>query len=345
MKIGVISDNLLEQGALALGYVPTPTIETQASLVLARSIIVATKLGVFEALAPGGLTVQEIATQCSIHPGALQKLVNVLVNVGYLLRDRERYVLTPTTRKWLLKEGQHSVHDFVVSRLLAWEWLSHLEDFIRTGKPVQMHKEMSSDQWELYQRGMRSLASVSAAEVARRTPVPKDAHDMLDIGGAHGCYSVAICRRYPKLRSTILDLPEAVEHAASILAKEGMGNRVVHQVGNALKDDLGTNTYDLVFISNLIHHFDEASNRDLFRRVAQSLRPGGHFVIQASMIPPKQLGQIGIVTDLFFALTSDAGNWSFEQIANWQRQAGLVPQKPIWLMTATSTGQQAAVKP
>ena len=44
---------------------------------------------------------------------------------------------------------------------------------------------------------MRSVASSWAAEVGRRTPVPKGAKDLLDIGGSHGLLSVELCRRHP----------------------------------------------------------------------------------------------------------------------------------------------------
>ena len=73
--------------------------------------------------------------------------------------------------------------------------------------------------------------------------------------------TVAICRRYPQLRSTILDLPEAIKHAAPLLAKEGMGDRVTHRAGNALTEDLGTEVYDLVFMAAVVHHFDDGTNR------------------------------------------------------------------------------------
>jgi hypothetical protein len=52
---------------------------------------------------------------------------------------------------------------------------------------------------------------------------------MLDIGGSHGYHSVVICRRHPGLRSVVLDLPQAIRHAAPLLADEGMGDRVVHR--------------------------------------------------------------------------------------------------------------------
>src|SRR5713226_963112 len=107
---------------------------------------------------------------------------------------------------------------------------------------------MTDKEWGVYQRGMRSGIDMPAHWVARHVPLAKTARQMLDIGGAHGYFSVSICRRYPQLRSTIQELPQAIKHAAPVLAKERMGNRVVHQTGNALTDDLGECVYDLVFM-------------------------------------------------------------------------------------------------
>jgi 2-polyprenyl-3-methyl-5-hydroxy-6-metoxy-1,4-benzoquinol methylase len=169
---------------------------------------------------------------------------------------------------------------------------------------------------------------------------------MLDIGGSHGLLSVAICRRHPGLRSVILDLPEAVEHAAPILAQEGMGDRVTHRAGNVLTDDLGTEAWDVIFVASLVHHFDDATNRRLAKKIAKALRPGGVFVIQElyRTNTPNEAGQIGALLDLYFALTSQSGTWSFEEMAGWQREAGLKPMKPVKFLTAPGNGQQAAVK-
>ena len=76
--------------------------------------------------------------------------------------------------------------------------------------------------------------------VARHLPLPRLARQMLDIGGSHGYFSVAICRRYTQLRATILELPDAIKHAAPLLAREGMGERVAHRAGSAFTDDRGT---------------------------------------------------------------------------------------------------------
>ena len=144
----------------------------------------------------------------------------------------------------------------------------------------------------------------------------------------------------------ILDLPAAVEHAAPLLAGEGMGDRVVHRVGDGLADDLGTEAWDVVFVSSLVHHFDDATNRAFAKKIARALRPGGVYVIQELIrASPPAAGQIGALLDLYFALTSEAGTWSFEEMADWQREAGLRPLRPLKFRTVPGNGQQSAVKP
>ena len=347
MKLGVIPQNLIERVLMALGLVPTPLIDTMIGMLLARTVMVATRLGIFEALASGALTADEVALRCATHAGATKKLLDALVGSGYLRARGERYDLAPVARKWLLKESPKSLYDKMLFQFIEWDWIEQCEDFVRGGVAVNIHETMSEDQWGLYQRGIDSLASMWTEEIARRTPVPKGARDMLDIGGAHGRYSVALCRRHNGLRSVILDLPEAVAQAAPILAVEEMGDRVVHRAGDALSDDLGEEVWDIVFIAQVVHHFDDDANRKLARRVARALRPGGVFVIQEAIRPrsPKEGGQPGALLDLYFSLTSKSGIWSFAEMADWQQGAGLVPRKPIRFRFIPGSGQQVAVKP
>jgi SAM-dependent methyltransferase len=167
------------------------------------------------------------------------------------------------------------------------------------------------------------------------------------VGGSHGYLSVAMCRRYPQLKSVVLDLPSAVEQAAPILARENMGDRVVHRAGDALTGDLGTSAWDLIFVSQLLHHFDLETNREFTRRVARALRPGGAFVVLELIRPssPNAAGQVGALLDLYFALTSQSGTWSVDEIAGWQRDAGLEIRRPIYLRTVPGAAEVIASKP
>jgi 2-polyprenyl-3-methyl-5-hydroxy-6-metoxy-1,4-benzoquinol methylase len=351
MKLGAKAENPLEQVALAVGIVPTPLLDTIIALLLARSVMVGVKLGVFEALAGEPLPAAEVAARCGTDPYATEKLLGALVGAGYLdvhgATSGQTFMLASAARRWLLKDGAKSLHDAILYQFVDATYIERIEDYVRTGQPLRIHEQMRDEQWELYQRGMRAGANLAAPELALRIPVPPGAREMLDIGGSHGHYAVALCRKHPGLRATILDLPEAVAHAAPILAQEGMGDRVVHRAGNALTDDLGEEAYDLVLIANLVHHFDDTTNRELVRRVARALRPGGVLVIGEVIRPsaPGHGGQIGALTDLYFAVTSESGTWSFKEMAAWQRAVGLVPRRPLRLITGPGAGLQIARKP
>jgi SAM-dependent methyltransferase len=347
MRIGAIGESLLERLAVLLRLGPRPLLETHGTLLLAQSIMVATRLGVFEALAASPLTSAELASSCNTDERATTKLLGVLEATGYVrVAGGGRYTLTTDARTWLVEDSAHSLHDNVLFRFVEWEWIGRLEEFVLTGTPLDIHTEMSREQWDLYQRGMRSLAGAFAREVVLRTPVPRGARAMLDIGGSHGYFSVALCRRHPGLRAEILDLPGAVAQAAPILAREGLGERVAHRAGDALTEDLGERAFDLVFVSNLVHHFEPAQSRDLVRRAARALRPRGILVIQELFASSsgRRAGQVAALADLYFALTSRSGTLAGEDLAAWQRDAGLKPKRPIRFVSFPGVGQQSAVK-
>ncbi len=346
MRLGLVPENWLERIALMLGWVPEPLLYTMNAPLLARSVMVATESGLFDILGNEELEAGEVAERCGSHPVATEKLMGALTRSRLLRFRRGRYRISRSAKRWLLRDSPESLYDMVIFCSMCLRHLDHLEEYLRSGKPLDIHEtENDPAVWAAYQKGMRAMASLSAPEVGERTPVPDGATQMLDIGGSHGLYSVAICRRHPRLSAVVLDLPAAVEHAAPILAEEGMGERVRHEAGDVLQVDLGEDQYDLVLISQLVHHFPEAENRELMRRIERALRPGGKLVIQGITKPPDSAtNQLAGLLDLFFALTSRAGSWTFEEIASWQRDAGLTPRKPMMLRTMPGGGQQVATK-
>jgi len=342
MRYGIVAESPLERIGLASGMVPTPMLEPYGAA-FGRALMVATKVGIFEALAQAPLAAPAVAERCGIDAGAAEKLMNFLVGMRYLRRSKDgRFRLTKVARTWLLDADPRSVRDMVLMKFLEWQWIEGLEAYVRTGEPLDVHAGMSTDEWGLYQRGMRAQAGLLRGWLARALPLPPNATTMLDIGGSHGYLSVELCRRHPNLRSVVLDLPEAVEQAAPLLAAEGMGDRVVHRAGDALTDDLGSEQYDLILAFSLVHHFDAETNRAFTARCARALRPGGIFVIGDLMRPetPAGASTLDLFYDLYFALISRSGLWSFDEMANWQRAAGLVPRKPVRLIMGQGPGLQ-----
>jgi SAM-dependent methyltransferase len=301
----------------------------------------------FDAIGSESRSADAVASACGTDQRATEQLLNLLVTMRYLRFDDSGYRLTKGTARWMLRDSPEGIRDLVLMKRLEWRWIDGLEAYLRSGTPVDVHETMSADDWSAYQRGMRAQANVAGPRLTRFVPVPKGAREMLDIGGSHGFFSVLLCRRQPGLRATVLDLPEAVEQAAPILEREGMGERVVLRAGDALIDDLGQAAFDLVLMFSLVHHFDEATNRSLVVRAAAALRPGGRMVILEALRPrPGRGGQLGAFFDLYFGMTSESGTWTLDEMAAWQVAAGLRPRsQPFALRFVKDIGMAVADKP
>lgn len=348
MRLGVIAESIIERLVLKSNAAPEPLLETQMAFSMARSIMVGVKLGLFEAAGDGARSAADMAKACATNPGATEKLLNTLAACGYFTFRDGAYALTPKTKKWLLRRSPRNLCDKLLFQFYEWEMIEGYEAFVRTGKPMAGHEGMEgSDFWSSYQRAMRNLAGLAAGEVAGRFPMPPGARNMLDIGGSHGYFSVSLCRKHADLQSVILDLPDAVKQAAPILAEEKMGVRVTHRPGNALTDELGEKSVDIVLMSQLVHHFTDEQNRALMKKIARALRPAGVCVMLESirLKKPGHGGQTAALLDLYFAMVSESGTWPMETMQDWLQSAGLKPIKPIWLRTmpggALVTGRKA----
>ncbi|GBG37007.1 class I SAM-dependent methyltransferase [Mycobacterium montefiorense] len=346
MHLGMIPDDPAEWKALASRQLPLPFFETHFALGLARAIMAATKLGVFESLSRQAATPAEIAERCATDTVATQKLLVALTGADYLLYRDGRYALTPNARTWLLTGSPSSIVDAVLFAFDEWELMTHVDEYVRTGIPLELHQTMTGVQWDHYQRSMRALAGLTAHEVAQLIPVPGGATDMIDVGGSHGRYSVALCRRHSRLRSVVLDLTPAVRVSAPLLATEKMGARVVHLEADALTHDFGAESYDVVLLCNLAHHLSAAENALLFQRLGKALRPHGVFAV----IEPIRLesghgaSQFAALNELYFGVTSHSGTWTAQDTAQWQRDAGLRPAAEPVMLSGGDVGLQIATK-
>jgi len=353
MKIGAIPEGMFETVAMVTGLAPVPVLDTLVAAGLARTLMVASKVGVFGALADGPRTAAAVAHACSTDPRATAMLLDALVGAGYVKRHASRdadprFELAAVARHWLVPDAKRSLHDHMLLMEIVWHWLEHYEEFVRTGRSIDVHRELDQAGWALYQRGMRALAALSLDEFALRTPVPRHATTLLDVGGAHGAYAARLCRRHPRLAGTVLDLPEATRQCAALIRAEGLGDRLQQCEGDARTFDLGEARWDVVLVSNLVHHFDDETNRRLMDRIATALRPGGVVVVQEPMnaaAVSQSGGQIGALASLYFAMLSASTTWTAEQIAGWQRAAGLRPRRTMRYASVPSLAQQSASKP
>jgi 2-polyprenyl-3-methyl-5-hydroxy-6-metoxy-1,4-benzoquinol methylase len=328
MKLSPIAQNPLEWIALKAGLVPVPMAYSHFGFMMSKFLLEAVDKGIFEAIGHKKVALKQIAEACKLNERALQTLLGVLASMKLVNFKSGLFYLTPQSKKWMLKDSADSLYWLMMfDNRVCLKWMDNVGDFLQTGKGLQYHNTFHEQEWFYYQKAMEAAATATSKEAVRKIPVPNGATKMLDIGGAHGLYSVALCKKHPGLSSIILDLPPAVEKAKPILAKWNMGNSVMHKAGNVLTEDLGSEQFDIILMASVAHHFTDEENLLVARKVHKALKPGGFYTIIEILRKEKiEYGgdMLSAIGDFFFALSSTSGTWSLQEIKQWQKQAGFL---------------------
>lgn len=294
---------------------------------MGRALQSCAALGVFEAMADGPKTPDEIASGCGLALRAIRSLVEALGTTIYVRKVGEKYELTDQGRRWMLGLGRGGFADFVGGGSLEIEWATDLMTAVRTGRSLPVLSMMTPERWELYERAQLALTRAREATLLSNVPVPHGARAMLDIGAAHGHRAVAFCRKYLDMSATVLDLPAAVEASVGLLQAAAMGKRVLHRAADPITADLGVEAYDLIVTSSSLARFTRSQSSDLMKRCALALRPSGLLVIDDffRFARASEGGQQAALVALLLTVTSEDGPFTIEDAAAWQRESGLEP--------------------
>lgn len=337
MKLSPVAQNSLEWIALKTGLVPTPLAYSHFGFMMSKFLLEAVDKGVFEAIGHNKISLTKIAEVCNLNEKALKSLLGVLATMGLIKHSNNAFFLTRKSKKWILKDSPDSLYWLMMfDNRVCMKWMDYAGTFLATGKGLQYHDTFNEEEWFYYQKAMEATASATSKEAVRKIPIPENAAKMLDIGGAHGLYSVRLCTRNSGLSSVILDLPSAVKKAAPILEKYKMGDRVTHISGNVLTDDLGEELYDVILMVSVAHHFTNEENILVAKKAFKALKPGGVYTIMEVLRSDaiKYNGDmLSALGNFFFALSSTSGIWSLPEIKHWQKEAGFTFYKKNTFLT------------
>ena len=311
-----------------------------------RAACAAHRLGVFDALRAGPLAVTDLAARIETDERGTELLLEALEPLGYVSQRGGRWTNTAMTAKWLPVLGD-GIRFFEAS--VRDEW-AHLEESVRRGRPpITGYQWLDQDpsRWTDFEAGMLALARMSAPEVVARVKLPSTARRLLDVGGGHGYYAIAFCRRHPRLSATVLDQPQAVPAAEHTIAADDMSGRVSVQVGDFWRDDLGSG-YDVVLLFNIVHAYAAERNVELLHRVGAALTAGGRVVILdqvpsdgASSLARAVAGLQGL--NMFNAEAGQA--YAADEIGRWLTMVGFDGVRSLRLLRSPGFAVIMGTKP
>lgn len=287
------------------------------------------ELDVFTAIAEGATNPAALAIRCQAAPRGMRILCDYLVIVGFLTKSNQQYALTSDSAVFLDRRSPGYVGTAI--GFLAMPELvdtsKNLAAVVRKGGSLMAGQgtvEPENPMWVEFARSMAPLQVPPAEAIAGI--LKADAGEkwkVLDIAAGHGMFGIALAKHNPHAEIYALDWARVLDVATENAATAGVAARHHKIPGNAFEVDFGTG-YDIVLLTNILHHFDPVMIELLMRKVRASLAPNGRavtveFVPNEDRVTPPRAASFSL---MMLATTPDGDAYTFSEFDTMFRDAG-----------------------
>jgi O-methyltransferase domain/Dimerisation domain len=314
----------------------------------ARIVQAAVQLGIFDSIGSQSVDSHSVAAALGLDAKATELLLNALSALDLLQKRDDRYSLAPVAMKYLLKTSTQYLGAMVLFDAALWSCWEKFPEAIRSGQPVRPPNMYQDDpvETEIFINAMDSLVKARGdAEVMANVVDWSPITELLDVGSGPATYPIALCQRFPKLYAAIFDLPGTLRITERYVREAGMGERMRLIAGDYRKDPI-PGSYDLIFLSNIIHGEGLENNRSLVGKLVSNLKPGGQMVLKDHILDANRTTPpVAALFSLLMLLTTESGRcYSFDEIKLWMEQAGLSQVRQINLPTPLTSSLVVGTK-
>src|SRR5258707_3391944 len=309
---------------------PTPALlfDTINAHQRTEAIKAAIELNLFTAIAAGNSSAKDLARACDASERGTRILCDYLVIIGFLTKQDDSYGLTSDSAMFLDQKSpayMGTVIEFLLSPMIT-DNFKDLAAVVRKGGSISEEGISVPDHpgWVKFARAMAPMMALPAQLLAPM--VDASANEklrILDIAAGHGLYGLAFAKRNPQAEVTAVDWPNVLEVAKENAQSAGVSDRYHTRPGSAFDVDYGTG-YDIILLTNFLHHFDAPSCEALLRKVRASLADGGRavtleFVPNDDRVTPPQAAAFSI---MMLGATPGGDAYTFAELDRMFSNAG-----------------------
>lgn len=247
------------------------------------AIKAAVELDVFTAIGEGNRTPQSLAQRCGSSERGIRILCDYLTVTGFLVKDNNGYGLTLDSSVFLDKKSpayMGNAIEFLLSPLLTQSFDNLTEAVRQGGTTLPDQGTVTADHpvWVQFARAMAPMMAMPAQMMSKLVASETGSKlKVLDIAAGHGIYGIAVGQQNPNAEIVALDWPNVLEVAKENAARAGLSDRYNTIPGSAFEVDFGAG-YDLVLLTNFLHHFDPETCTSLLRKIHNALSEDGRAV-------------------------------------------------------------------
>jgi hypothetical protein len=243
----------------------------------------ALELDVFTAIAEGNKSAAALAGRCNASERGMRILCDYLTVLGLLTKAGEEYGLTQDSAFFLDRRSPAYIGG-TIEFLLAppmFEAFKNVAAVVRKGGAIFSEEGTVSPEnpiWVHFARGMMPLVAFPAQLLAQLIEIGRDRKiKVLDIAASHGLYGINFAQKSPHVEVVAVDWAPVLEVAQENAQKFGVMDRYRLLPGSAFDVDLGEG-YDLVLLTNFLHHFDVKTNERLLAKIYAAMNDGARAV-------------------------------------------------------------------
>jgi len=289
----------------------------------------AIELDVFTAIGEGKITSTEISKRCQTSERGMRILCDFLCIIGFLTKNRDQYALTPDTAMFLDKKSPAYLGG-AIEFLFAPSLISGFSSFaeiVRKGGTISPEGGTIAPEnpiWVKFARAMAPMMALPAQLLAKLAdPNAERKLKILDIAAGHGLFGIAFAQKNPAAEVVALDWPAVLEVAKENAERAGVKDRYSTIEGSAFDADFGKD-YDLVLLTNFLHHFDPPTCETLLRKVRASLTEGGRavtleFIPNEDRISPPDAAAFSV---MMLGSTPAGDAYTFAELEEMFKKAG-----------------------
>lgn len=309
---------------------PTPDLFLQGANAYQLSAVLKTavELDVFTAVGEGNSTADRIASRCGASVRGIRILCDYLSVQGFLTKNANGYELTQDSAVFLDRNSPlylGSAAKFLVHSSFL-DTFKNLTEIVRRGAMTHGNDTLSPDDpiWVEFARSLGAMQRLQAESLAMFLSGNPGPLKVLDIAAGHGFFGIAVASQNPQAEITALDWASVLEVAKENALEAGVSGRYRTVAGSAFETDFG-GLYDLILVTNFLHHFDPATIGRFLRKAKAAMSPVARLVV-VDFIPDENRTEPPIAAAFAMTMlgTTPAGDaYTFSEYKEMFAEAGL----------------------
>ncbi|OBB15864.1 methyltransferase [Mycobacteriaceae bacterium 1482268.1] len=298
-----------------------------------RVVLLAVECGLFTELAAGPANASELMSRLGWHPRGTGAVLDCLVGLGLLKRDRTgRYANSLRANLFLDRNKPSYIGGLMeLSSKRLYDLWADLDDLITTGNPVADEERGNNEFFStLYQdpdalkqflSGMTGISTAEATLIAARFPW-KRFRTFVDVGGAQGAFATRVALTHSHLTGINYDLAGVGPIFKEYVASFGLDDRLTFAAGDMNEGPLPQ--ADVISFGHLLHGYGESTRRHLINKAYAALPPGGSLLVYDAMVDKHgRYKFMSLLSSLNIMLETREGfEATTDQCAAWLRDAG-----------------------